>query len=573
MGFIVYLVQESINERGIFMTYNKKKMLSCGVILISVLLAYICRLARPENVFMRNIADQCRNCIYLGIYCAWVIYLEKHVVHKKMRRCLTAIGCLMVFWFFVRTVKFHILHDPLGEHVCWYLYYIPMILIPVLGLAAAMFFGEKDEEKTVRRIKILLTVAGVLVVSVFTNDLHQMVFHFAKQPPFSDNDYSYGILFMVIQGWMLICLTGMEIILIRKSRIPGKKQFWLPIIPGILLLGWNIGNIFRLPFIQTFAGDMTAVCCLLMAAIYQGCILCGLIQTNNRYFELFQTSGGLDAEITDYSFQRYYHSGDFPQLSPELRSMIVNRSFVQEQGIRINHIPIRGGHLFWSEDISVLLDQYQDIREQQEELTARNRLLKKTYQKEAERRKAEEQNRLLNMIQSQTASQLELLSQLMDELEKTESRERYNWILGKIVVVGTYLKRRKNLVLTQYTSDGNLLTMEDLRQSIAESCDSLKLCKIRAAYYVESGDVQLNADDILKCYDTFEWLVEQLSDVMHSIFYRVSQIDEDLRISVHIVSEADLRDLVSERPELKVQQEDENEWFVGCIVLRKGGSR
>ena len=555
------------------MTYNKKKMLSCGVILISVLLAYICRLARPENVFMRNIADQCRNCIYLGIYCAWVIYLEKHVVHKKMRRCLTAIGCLMVFWFFVRTVKFHILHDPLGEHVCWYLYYIPMILIPVLGLAAAMFFGEKDEEKTVRRIKILLTVAVVLIVSVFTNDLHQMVFHFAKQPPFSDNDYSYGILFMVIQGWMLICLTGMEIILIRKSRIPGKKQFWLPIIPGILLLGWNIGNIFRLPFIQTFAGDMTAVCCLLMAAIYQGCILCGLIQTNNRYFELFQTSGGLDAEITDYSFQRYYHSGDFPQLSPELRSMIVNRSFVQEQGIRINHIPIRGGHLFWSEDISVLLDQYQDIREQQEELTARNRLLKKTYQKEAERRKAEEQNRLLNMIQSQTAGQLELLSQLMDELEKTESRERYNWILGKIVVVGTYLKRRKNLVLTQYTSDGNLLTMEDLRQSIAESCDSLKLCKIRAAYYVESGDVQLNADDILKCYDTLEWLVEQLSDVMHSIFYRVSQIDEDLRISVHIVSEADLRDLVSERPELKVQQEDENEWFVGCIVLRKGGSR
>ena len=555
------------------MTYNKKKMLSCGVILISVLLAYICRLVRPENVFMRNIADQCRNCIYLGIYCAWVIYLEKHVVHKKMRRCLTAIGCLMVFWFFVRTVKFHILHDPLGEHVCWYLYYIPMILIPVLGLAAAMFFGEKDEEKTVRRIKILLTVAVVLIASVFTNDLHQMVFHFAKQPPFSDHDYSYGILFMVIQGWMLICLTGMEIILIRKSRIPGKKQFWLPIIPGILLLGWNIGNIFRLPFIQTFAGDMTAVCCLLMAAIYQGCILCGLIQTNNRYFELFQTSGGLDAEITDYSFQRYYHSGDFPQLSPELRSMIVNRSFVQEQGIRINHIPIRGGHLFWSEDISVLLDQYQDIREQQEELTARNRLLKKTYQKEAERRKAEEQNRLLNMIQSQTAGQLELLSQLMDELEKTESRERYNWILGKIVVVGTYLKRRKNLVLTQYTSDGNLLTMEDLRQSIAESCESLKLCKIRAAYYVESGDVQLNADDILKCYDTFEWLVEQLSDVMHSIFYRVSQIDEDLRISVHIVSEADLRDLVSERPELTVQQEDENEWFVGCIVFRKGGRR
>lgn len=551
------------------MKYSKKRTLSYGVILISMLLAYICRLVKSENVFMRNLADQCRNCIYQGMYCAWVIYLEKHVVHKKMRRCLTGIGCLMVFWFFIRTVKFHIFYEPLGEHICWYLYYVPMILIPVLGLSAALFFVEKDEEKTVRKIIMLLIVAAVLIVSVFTNDLHQLVFRFSKQPPFSDMDYSYGILFMVIQAWMLLCLTGMEIILIRKSRIPGKKQFWMPVIPGILLLGWNIGNMFRLPFIKVIAGDMTAVCCLLMAAIYQGCILCGLIQTNSRYFELFQTSGGLDAEITDYSFQRYYHSGDFPELTPELRAIIIDRSFVQEEGIRINHIPIRGGHLFWSEDISVLLDQYQDIREQQEELTTRNRLLQKTYQKEAERRKAEEQNRLLNMIQNQTAGQLELLSQLMDELERTESREQYDWILGKIVVVGTYLKRRKNLVLTQYTSDRNLLTMEDLRQSLAESCDSLKLCRIRAAYYVEKGNVQLNAEDILKCYDTFEWLVERLSDVMQSVFYRVSQIDDALRISVHIVSETDLGVLMSERPELKVQQEDEDEWFVSCIVLRK----
>ena len=555
------------------MTYNKKRMLSYGVILISVLLAYFCRLVRPKNTFARNFADQLRNCIYLGLYCAWVIYLEKHVVYKKMRRCLTAIGCLMVFWFFVRTVKFHIFHEPLGEHICWYLYYIPMILIPVLGLSAALFFVEKDEEKTVRQIIILLTVAAVLIISVFTNDLHQLVFRFSKQPPFSDRDYSYGILFAVIQGWMLSCLTGMEIILIRKSRIPGKKQFWLPVIPGILLLGWNVGNIFHLSFIQTLAGDMTAVCCLLMAAIYQGCIVCGLIQTNNRYFELFQTSGGLDAEITDDSFQRYYHSGDFPKLSPEMRTMIIHRSSVQEQGIRINHIPIRGGHLFWSEDISILLDQYQDIREQQEELTARNRLLQKTYEKEAERRKTEEQNRLLNMIQNQTAGQLELLSQLMDELERTESRERYDLLLGKIVVIGTYLKRRKNLVLTQYTSDGNVLTMEDLRQSLAESCDSLKLCRIRAAYYVENGDIQLNAEDILKCYDTFEWLAERLSDVMQSMFYRVSQIDDDLRISVHIASEADLCGLMSERPDLKVQQEDEKEWFVGCSIFRKRGGR
>lgn len=65
------------------MTYSKKRTLSYGVILISVLLAYFCRQVRTENVFMRNLADQCRSCIYLGMYCAWVIYLRRHVVHKK----------------------------------------------------------------------------------------------------------------------------------------------------------------------------------------------------------------------------------------------------------------------------------------------------------------------------------------------------------------------------------------------------------------------------------------------------------------------------------------------------------
>ena len=68
-----------------------------------------------------------------------------------------------------------------------------------------------------------------------------------------------------------------------------------------------------------------------------------------------------------------------------------------------------------------------------------------TYQKEAARKKLEEKNRLLNMIQDQTYKQYELLSSYMKKLEQTESREEYDMLLSKIVVVGTYLKRRKNL--------------------------------------------------------------------------------------------------------------------------------
>lgn len=242
------------------MTYQKKKTVSCMIILLCVLLAYICRMLRPENYLLRTLADQLRTCLYLGIYCAWVIYLNKHIVHKSMRQHLTAIGCMMVFWFFLRTVKYHIFKTPLGGHICWYLYYVPMILIPTLGLTATLLLEERDEKRIKRISAALLLPAVVLIVCVLTNDLHQQVFCFLMEPPYSDENYHNGKIFFVIQLWIIICLAAMEVILVFKSRIPGRKQFWLPIIPGILLLVWNIFNILRVPFVLSVAGDMTAVC-------------------------------------------------------------------------------------------------------------------------------------------------------------------------------------------------------------------------------------------------------------------------------------------------------------------------
>ncbi len=154
----------------------------------------------------------------------------------------------------------------------------------------------------------------------------------------------------------------------------------------------------------------------------------------------------------------------------------------------------------------------------------------------------------------------------MEKLEQTESREEYELILSKIVVVGTYLKRRKNLMLTRYSSREDSLTMADLKQSLAESCENLKLCEIKAAYFVQDKEKQLRADDVLKCYDFFEWLVEQLFDVMNSVFFRVTHIEEKLQISVHIVSQEDIRPYLAEKPGLLIEQEEEQEWFIRCPV-------
>ena len=122
--------------------------------------------------------------------------------------------------------------------------------------------------------------------------------------------------------------------------------------------------------------------------------------------------------------------------------------------------------------------------------------------------------------------------------------------------------KRGNLLLTMNNDSQAGLTEEDLIQSLAESCSALKLCQVRALYYVNVRPLVLHDADIVQCYDYFEWLTEQLFGKMQMMFFRVVVMEEHLVISVHVDSEYDLQTLLSGRSGTEVQKEDEKEWLI-----------
>ena len=471
----------------------------------------------------------------------------------------------MVFWIFLRSIKYHILMEVFSRRMCWYLYYIPCTMIPTLGLNAAILMGEEEEKNTRVRTLALVLPAILLALLVITNDFHQLVFSFPGEKPFSDAEYQYGPIFFSVQIWAIYCLIAMEVILTKKSKIPNKRRIWLPFFPGALLLIWNFGNVIGISVIRNYFGDMAVVCCLLMSAIYQSCIYCGLIETNTRYTELFQAAGGISAEITDDRWKVWYRSGEFPNITDQMRHDAKYAPLMLEHGIQIKHISLRGGHAFWAEDISPVLDQYKELEELQVELTERNRLLQIAYEKEAEKKAVEEKNRLFNLIQNQTKHQIHLLDYYLDELQKTDSEEIYDKLLRKIVVVGTYMKRRKNLILSQKEKQAKL-TAEDLKRSLTESCDSLKLCDIKGTFYIDPTIKSLGDDSILTCYDFFEWVIEELIDELQSVFLRIAEIDGQLKIAVTVKGPGNLSVLLKKNPGLYMEQEAEDEWFVSLKV-------
>jgi len=79
-----------------------------------------------------------RVLIYLTLFIIWIIKVKRTVQQQATRRYLLIAGALMVFWLYIRSIKLEFILSPAGMRACWYLYYLPMLFIPVAALLAAL---------------------------------------------------------------------------------------------------------------------------------------------------------------------------------------------------------------------------------------------------------------------------------------------------------------------------------------------------------------------------------------------------------------------------------------------------
>lgn len=85
-----------------------------------------------------------RSFIYVGLFMYWGISVRRRVIMKQARSLLTVIAMLMVFWIAGRTVKHLFVNAPQMIRYLWYLYYVPMLLIPFLAVLVAASLGKHE---------------------------------------------------------------------------------------------------------------------------------------------------------------------------------------------------------------------------------------------------------------------------------------------------------------------------------------------------------------------------------------------------------------------------------------------
>lgn len=263
------------------------------------------------------------------------------------------------------------------------------------------------------------------------------------------------------------------------------------------------------------------------------------MSTNITYENLF-LSTAIIVQIADREHQVRYASKGVGTVPRELLIQADTASVMLEQSVRLSAAAIRGGHIYWQENVSELLSVQKDLEMTREELCDTGDVLKAEAEQKAYQLHLEEKNRLYDLVGTQTASQVAMLRKLTTRLRQTEDLDEAKCLLGKIVVIGTYIKRRRDLIL-----------VSDQKQRIR-------------------GE-ELLTETAGIVYDVFEAVIEQGIDTISAILFSLEKQGNRLLFTICADGSEDLTILGEMFPKVTVKRDEDGLWYLSR-VFEEGGA-
>lgn len=478
-----------------------------------------------------------RSLIYIALYIGWGISVSKRIIQVQVRHYLIAVSGLIVFWFVIRSMKYYFfITDPGIIRQLWYLYYLPMLFIPLFSLFVAISLGKHENARLSKTALLLLSIPTVLcLLLVLTNDLHQLVFSFPGGEVWTDKNNGYTFGYYIVIGWEILCALAAFVIMIIKCRLSYRKKY-LP----FLLLASSIVYAFiyvsGVEWMQLIGGDITAAQCLMFTGILESCIQCGLIQTNTGYEELFMVSR-LGAQITDQGNIVCLASSNAGGLTDEQRMSAKTHPVLADKTTLIKSKPIRFGHVLWQEDVSELTEAIEQIEENCRDLSERNRLRQENLETKKKILSLQEKNRAADVLNRETAGQISMIEHLLIQYDTENNAQKREKLLAGAAVLGAYIKRYGNLLLVSHREE--TADIRDLSRCFEDSFVNLELLDVKCLCTLPA-DVILATKDMLRIYRTFETILEDCLFDLHSVWVNARERKGQFLVSIDFVCDTDL---------------------------------
>ena len=506
------------------MKRNTRQLISLIVVFALIAAAYSCRMLAKFDIGGVYV-NYIRAALYLLLFSLWGYSLDRRIIQPQTLHCLCLTAALMLVWLVLRTLKYEIVTDPTVARYIWYLYYLPMLFIPLLGVYIALSLGKPQEIRLNGRIGCLAIVPVVLFLSVITNDLHQQVFAFSGGVPGGQDNssFSHRPLYFACLVWMVACMVFSLVRLLNKSRIPGSgKKNLAPFVTGCITVLYGVLYLSGLPAVRWWFGDMNVMFCLLFAAIYESCIHCRMIQSNTGYVELFEATT-LAACIADSSGNIVLrsHAACEDIACPEEGTQVF-----RPDGIRISSAPISGGYAVWQDNVRPLTELRAKLSGNKAIIKNNKEKLQEAYFIQKKLYELTEKNRIYDELEARYGKQINRIGQLLKQCEDTGAAEVQN-LLKRILLLGTYIKRGANLYFLGMEYE--LLPQQELRLTVDEAVRVMTVCGTECSVVYRTTK-PMRSTEVMRLFDLLKTVAEMTINGLQSLFISVSDSEMDLSV-------------------------------------------
>lgn len=463
--------------------------------------------------------------IFISLVVAWGVSLIHRMIRKDMLIYFLMVAVLILFFLVVRMIKYELTMDTDALlRYLWYSYYVPQMIIPPTILLVAFSIENKKNKLLAKTWYLIYLPAVILLVLIFTNDIHEWVFALNFDNGFS---YEHRTIFYIALAWEIIITFVSLIVLSLKCGISAcRRKTWIPLTSFIVCMAVSTTCF----LMDTSAYKIPELLCFTCIVMIESCIAIGLIPSNEEYENYFYHSA-CSALITDERFNVVYNSEKFFSIDKSLLEQMAKKPIMLNENARLSAEKIHGGYVFRIEDLSKVNEINATLKETNDRLFEENYILEAENELKEHKAIVSEQNRLYAKMKESTKEELKRLDVLLADMYRKMQLNDKKYIerMHFACVLAAYIKRRVNLVMLAEKQEN--IDINELSLSIKESLSFLSLTGAECIYDC-AFQGKINGKQAGIFYDFFESCIANYYGLPSAVIVRFSKCGDYLVLRI-----------------------------------------
>lgn len=444
---------------------NKRRII---LYIISFSLAFIIAFSEVITYLTHTNETNIGKCVQLLKAVAYIMFIAIYSFYfkskqndKRILKGSMFVFILLIFWNIFKIVRWNT-NDDFSAEIMWYLYYIPIIFIPIsyfyLFISLSFFHSIKK-----RIVVFSILITGILLaLLVLTNHWHNYVFKIGI------DDYTYNFGYYIVVGFItavVIASFALAILSALRQKAATKKGLIALFTETALIILFYILYFFKVTKDLPVIDDITAITTIYLLLLNNTMIYAGLLPVSLEHRNIFYKSN-LRLVLTDDNGNIFDKTKSLSNIDKNIIDTMKDKNSIMDDTILITKKKILNGYIYSEKDLTSIIQLKNNIEENKKNLEERLKL--KIKSKELSESIIKEKYR--NEVYAIFNSMVKELTKDIKFIEETREDDQLK--LKQISLILIYLKR--TCIFSVFKDANELRPADDLTLALHEVIEYLK---------------------------------------------------------------------------------------------------